>query len=119
MTITTASSVAKELRRLADALDKGGEAPMVRCYINFLHYKGDKNAFLSVARFLPRPLKKEYSHDSIILDIDTPSLSVRAEAPRTVACRVITPAQEAVYECEPLLADGEDAALLSDSPEAA
>jgi|ERR1035437_253782 hypothetical protein len=111
----TAGAVASELRRIADALDKepGAEIEKVSLYFSHLSHK-DK--FLTLARLLPRPLLKSYTSNNdnegdLELRYDSAALSLNAYINRSAVCTVVEPAKPAVYKCEPLLSDAEEAAV--------
>lgn len=112
-----AHEVASELRKLADALDREPEANVQQAWVYF--HCDTKEAFLATAKLLPRPLTKEYDdegnrwdrfHLKRSADFKGP-IYIDCSVPRTLACRVIRPAQEAVYECEPLLSQIEEESL--------
>lgn len=109
-----ASEVATELRKLADVLDAHGETNVGKPDLRF--WAGsDKEQFLAAVSVLPRPLAKRYTgtgeYDSFYVEHKTPALIVAAQAYRTTVCRLVTPAQPAVFECEPLLAAEEEEGL--------
>jgi len=70
-----------------------------------------KAAFLNTARLLPRPVSKSYPKDEIQVEYRTSSLRAYSRIERTEICRLVKPAQEAVYECEPLLSEAEEAQI--------
>ena len=76
---TTAGSVAIELRRIADALDKEPDAtvepPMVTFYCNnyLLPDKG-KAVFLKTIHLLPKPLSKRPNDNAMELECRTASI---------------------------------------------
>ena len=112
--IVTASAVASELRKLADALDVSPETEVVSPNIYFsCSYLGSKSkeVFLSLARLLPHPLKKEAKKDEMWIGYESDSLRVQAYIERSIICELVEPAKPAVYRCEPLLSDDEEAAL--------
>lgn len=104
----TARDVASELRKFADSLEKNPEAIIVRPNIRFWHWnEKDRDLFLAEAPLLPRPIQKIYDDTDFKLKYETGSISIWAEIPRSAVCRLITPAQDAVYECDPILSDSE------------
>ena len=112
-----AKNVAAELRKLADSLDKEPETEINAPYIWFsCNYMGDKGKplFLALGRLMPRPLVKEYKGDEFRLKYSNDSISVAAVIERNKVCRIVQPAQEAVYECEPLLSMEEESAIAQD-----
>jgi len=110
----TAGQVAIELRRLADALDKEPDAPTARASIFFpWYYLGaeSKNIFLHLAKVFPRPLTKEMTDREVEIKYSTPALEVRAYIDRNKVCTLKEPAKSAVWECEPLLSEADEAAF--------
>lgn len=106
-----AKEVAAELRKLAEGLESDPEAEVSQPWITF--WPG-KEAFLSLARLLPRPISKKYDANDVTLAYGSPSgtpIYVRAVAGRTLVCRLVEPAKPAVYECEPLLSEAEEAQI--------
>lgn len=90
---------------LADHIEKGGDAEIVKPSIYFTHFD-DKDAFLALAKLLPRPLVKLYdegTYGDMKLDYKTDDIYVTARIQRSAICRLVEPAQPAKYECEPLL----------------
>lgn len=106
-----ASEVAAELRKFADRLDASPDAVIVKPDLYFSHsyVTNAKELFMSVAKLLPRPLKKGegYSKDDFTLDYMSVGLDIRAKIAKSETCRLVTPAQNAVYECDPILSDEE------------
>jgi hypothetical protein len=111
----TAHDVATELRKMADSLDKEPKAIVQQCWITFMC--SDRQTFLNTARLMPRPVFKKFDDDPKYPRIKVGSkdftgpVHLNVEAPRDIACRVVTPAQPAVYDCEPLLSAEEEASL--------
>lgn len=107
-----ARELARELRKMADALDKEPNAPIVRAYLNFYHCgKEAKEAFVALAHALPHPLQKKYIEDVLRLEYDTSVMRIVSSIDRTAVCHLIEPAREAVYECDPILSDEECTAI--------
>lgn len=106
-----ASEVATKLRVLADSLDHVPEAE-ISCYLNLSPLMGDKETFVSVARALPRPLKKTILYgDSEYSDFRLSGDGFFWTIPRSKFCKIIEPAKPAVYNCPPILSEEEEAAL--------
>ena len=105
-----AGEIAKELRRLADALDKEPETELKKATVYFLQSYGDtaKEMFLSVARLMPRPYDKKFEDREIRIGYDTEALSVFATVNRNEVCTIVKPA---VYDCVPLLTREEEAEI--------
>ena len=107
-----AKEVAIELRKLADALDREPEAEVPYAFVNFDAHS--KESFLTLAKVMPRPFEKgvtdskwpqlrlKYRNDAITLWVDVS---------QSLACELVTPAQPAVYRCDPILSLAEEAAL--------
>lgn len=119
-----ASEVAAELRRIAGALEKGGETVISQPYINFI--PEEKEEFLALVRLLPRPLYKasddrQYKLDNLPIkkngfrDWDAFPVNLQVKIDRAKVCRLVKAAQPAQYECEPLLSDEEEASLAASS----
>jgi hypothetical protein len=112
----TAGQVAIELRKLADALDVQPDAVVVKPWITF--YASEKEPFLNVARLLPRPLKKDVtSADSrwarVQLEHRSSGMDVKVSVPQSLTCELIEPAKPAVYRCDPILSDAEEAEVVA------
>jgi hypothetical protein len=107
-----AHEVASELRRLADALDVQPEVEIRTLWATF--YCDTKEQFLNTAALLPKPLIKEYTDGKYgrlsLLNTKRWDVPMRLECSveRTLTCRIVKPAQEAVYECEPILSQIEE-----------
>lgn len=112
-----AIEVAAELRKLADALEKGGDAKMKKPTLYFYCDSTTVQEFKNAAKLLPRPLAKGIQDEDdpkwcrVRLEYNSASLDVEASIPRAATCRIIEPAKPAVYDCEPLLSDAEEAVL--------
>jgi hypothetical protein len=107
----TSHEYATELKKLADE--------MLACPDFQLGWSDDtctlgigasKDELLAFAKNL-RPLRKEYSDTQIKLFFGSGRITAEISADRTVACRIVEPAKPPVYECDPLLAPEEEAAL--------
>jgi hypothetical protein len=113
-----AHEVAQELRRIADALDREPETEVQPAWVLF--HCQVKETFLATASLMPRPLVKVYddsdkSWDRLHLkNSDDYVLPVHLDCsiPRSVICTLVRPAQEAVYECEPILSQLEEDSLV-------
>lgn len=108
---THATAAAAELRKLADCLDRlGPDALIDRPTVYFTYFSETvKEAFLALTRVLPRPLEKDFQTNPNRLQLKYHSLGldIRASVNRQAVCRLVAPAREAVYECEPLLTEEE------------
>lgn len=105
-----AADVVKNLRVLADLLEKHGEQNILMMYAKV--WFGDKESFCSVAKDFPRPARKIYKGgETGNLDLEFGKLTddgeISLSVPRSLICRIVVPAQPAQYECEPLLSDEE------------
>ena len=73
----------------------------------------------TLARILPHPLKKDVedparSFSSIKITAEScTAICVYASIERSRICKLVRPAQPAEYECEPLLSEDEEEALLA------
>lgn len=108
------SAVSAELRKLADHLDKYGDALIPQPFIIF--HAEDKDTFQQIARALPKPLKKgidfaNTSYSDFTVTYRNDDIHIYAKIPQSMACKLVTPAKPAVYECEPVLSDEEFAEM--------
>ena len=110
-----AHEIAAELRKLADHYEQFGEAELISPSLEFNLLGASKEQFLAVARTLPHPFEKDYGRESDPYAFAKLTfrggIDVHAIAYRKTVCRVIKPAQEAVFECEPLLSEAEEAQI--------
>jgi hypothetical protein len=111
-----ASEIAIELRKMADALDTEPDAQMVRPFLSWHHYSGsEKASFISIAKMMPRPFRKvvDTLTTNPVLDIQYSSsaITIYAQIPQSLTCKLIEPAKAAVYECDPILSALEEAQL--------
>ena len=114
MDIITAGQVATELRKIADALNKQPETPVVRGSLYFCcSYKGDagKKAFISLAKLLPHPLAEWPNNDIYWLTSGNDALTTDLYITRTQICTLVEPAKPAVYDCPSILSQEEEDAL--------
>src|SRR6266705_1744992 len=102
-----AGLVAMELRKLADALDVQPDEVIIKPWVSF--YGDSKNEFLATARLMPRPFKKSVSFDRIMLEHRNDGLEVRVSVPQALGCELVEPAKPAVYRCDPILSELEEA----------
>lgn len=109
--MTTAGAVAAELRRIADALDKEPGTKIKRPNMFFSHWTGEKDLFLNLVGLLPHPFDKAWDSESLTLQYLRNALHVYATIPRAAVCTLKEPAKPAVYECEPMLSQEEEASL--------
>ena len=113
-----AKQVAAALRTIAENLDKEPESE-VGTYFLIDVVGNDKQVFLNKARLMPRPVTKKWSPDSLTLthnfmassDKYDYALRYYIEIPRNTVCELVEPAKPAVYRCEPLLLEEEEAAI--------
>lgn len=106
----TAGQVAIELRKLADSLDREPEAAIEKPGV-YLYHWGQKETFLALAKILPRPLTKKYTETDVFLEYRNDAIDVSAQISRNKVCELVEPAKPAVYRCEPLLSEAEEAAV--------
>ena len=110
----TAHEVATELRKLADSIDREPETetPVFSIYAS-CRYMGEKGKklFLVLAPLLPHPLQKVFKDDEVRLLFKTEALHFQTYVERSLVCTLVEPAKEAVYRCEPLLSEQEEASL--------
>lgn len=111
--MTTAGSVAIELRRIADAFDKNPEAE-IRTPTLYFHYWDEKAAFIETVALMPRPLKKSTTagdYARLRIEHEVPSLHLDVTILQSKICELLEPAKPAVYNCVPLLSLEEEASL--------
>lgn len=105
----TSHEYALELKRLADE--------MLACpdfQLGWTHDEvtlgigASKDELLAFAKNL-HPLRKEFSEKEIELRFGSGRISAKISANRSTACRIVKPAEPAVYECDPLLSQEEEA----------
>ena len=111
-----AGEIAKELRRIADALETIPDADLPRPMVAF--YADSKEDFTMLASSLPRPLKKKVrdANDDrwakLVIECNSmTSVQCYAEVSRNKMCTLIEPAKPAVYDCHPLLSTEEESLL--------
>lgn len=107
----TASAIASELRKLADALDKGGETPIPKA--NLWWHFNSKEELVSLVKLLPKPLTKRIDPPScaypyLIIEREHPLVEVDVRGPQYKTCTLIEPARPAKYRCDPILAELEE-----------
>ncbi len=109
-----ASEVAAELRKFADRLDTNPEAKIKAPTVLFYHWsEKDKEAFLEVAKLMPRPVVKGEDTCKTELQIryQSPAMEITAAIPKSISCKLVEPARPAVYDCITILSPEEDAEL--------
>lgn len=114
----TAHQVAIELRKFADALDTDPDVEIAKTNVWWYFWsKSDKEMFKRIVRLLPRPLVKSIddpTSDNPRIVVTSPSnaaVEFEARIPQRVNCRLVEPARPAVYDCEPLLSETEEAEI--------
>lgn len=112
----TSHEYANELKKIADSILERQEFTMPSHYnekstFASIHFFSDKEGFLAAARSLGS-FDKRIDSLSHYYEI-APKFSTHFEvsANRDAVCRLIRPAQDAQYECEPLLSREEEAQL--------
>ena len=103
----TAASIAQELRKVADLLEKTPTADLPRPSLYFpCRYGGcTKEQFIAVTKVFPRPVEKGeyYPHEEITLTHRTDAIVVQACIEKNKICRLIAPAVPARYAEEDAL----------------
>lgn len=110
----TAIEIATDLRALADHYEKLGDIKLPKPRLVF--HGEDKSQFVACSQALPRPIEKVYptrdgDYESVRFYHHLRSLDVESWAWRVVACRVVEPPKPAVYECDPILSETEEAEI--------
>lgn len=107
--------LANELRKLADAVEGLAEVGTFgKPYLLMgFSYGGDvqKSGFINFAKVMLKPFEKKFTEREVQLEYESNSLSIKAYIERNKVCKIITPAQPAVYDCEALLSQAEIAQL--------
>lgn len=107
----TASQVATELRRIADALDKNPELNL-RPYLSISAGDDDKDEFMALARTMPRPMEKGVDFAGTPYEDFTLTHGFwRIKIPRSKMCVLVEPARPERYECPSILSPEEEEAL--------
>lgn len=105
----TSHDYAKRLREAADFLESRPSFAVPdfdkRLFAHFNY--SDKEPFVAAVRALGTGTKT-FDDDEISFAIDAPFAKIIVAARRTVACRLIRPAE---YECDPLLSPDEEKEL--------
>ena len=117
MTVAKARQVAAALRTIAENLEREPEAEVG--YFFCTAYPQHRAHALNLARLMTRPYTKEYSdhaielaHDFMASDITLDfAVRHRIKFERSSVCEPVEPAKPAVYKCNPLLSNEEEAAL--------
>lgn len=109
-----AAEVALELRKLADSLDRGPDTEITPAALMF--HVDEKEIFKGLVRILPHPLTKsiflpDSKYPYLHMTYDSKGLRVIAAIKQSLSCELIEPAKPAVYRCEPILSEAEEAAL--------
>lgn len=114
-----AAEVATELRKLADRLEAAGELNVPYAFVIFTFQPDSKDSFLTFAKeVMPRPFKKVYNETAYASDLrlvhdaknedNVDTLTLWAKIDRKSLCRLVKPAQPAVYDCDPLFSEAEE-----------
>src|SRR5271155_5204562 len=96
--------LAKELRKLADAVEQLEDvvtytSPAI--YFGFAYgYDQHKQGFIDFAKVMPKPFEKKFTDSELNLIYNSESLQIKAYIERDKVCKIVTPAQPAVYDCE-------------------
>ena len=109
-----AMDAVENLRKLADLLEKHGDAE-IRMSSATVWFK-EKDAFLAVAREFPHPFLKKHEegkYGDLVLDhgILDETGSIRMRIQRSTVCVLKKPAQPAEYECPSILSPKEELEL--------
>jgi hypothetical protein len=109
-----ANEVATELRKLADCIEKLGDAETIRPFVYFGYAENRKECFIALAKVLPRPLVKNYEdglYPDLKLEYKSDNLSLAAAIPRSEVCEIIEPARPAKYHCPSIFTTEEESDL--------
>lgn len=108
-----AKDVATKLREIAERLDTAPDANIPTPWLSFSRdYTGDDKAkFLAFVCLMPKPFEKVWTDTELTLKHKSEVMTIIARIDRSDVCEPIEPAKPAVYRCEPLLSDEEDASV--------
>jgi hypothetical protein len=103
---------AANLRKLAEWLDSKPEFPVTNEKASnwYMNFHEDKESFLQAVRAIGAGRKEDgqLGKSELRFVATTPTgTEFAVEVYRSSLCRLVRPAQEAVYECEPLLSQAE------------
>ena len=107
----TSRDLSSALRQIADKLDNAPEFTIPQFSSKFIHFNlfNHKQELLARARILGG--KKNYSPSSLTLTQEIGPLEVSLVVDRSTICKLVSPAQEAVYECESIFCAEEEESL--------
>lgn len=114
----TSHEYAKKLRAMAEMLESLPEFSAPRYHENYIQdyglerfcYHDNKAGFLAAVKAVGSGRKKAGGNDNELTFISLGGL-LHLTVFRDAVCRVVKAAQPAVYDCEPLLSQAEEAAL--------
>ena len=109
-----AGDVAVELRKFVENLENNPDVDIPKTYMHFSTQTKDQ--FLAVAGVIPRPFKKSVvgengAYPQIEIKHDTDNVCIWALVLQSLTCTLVEPAKPAVYKCDPILSEDEDAKL--------
>lgn len=112
----TSRTLALNLRKLADWLDSKPEFPVMDVVAGppYQSYHGNKDAFIAAVRAIGSGTKGKGVLDSYLrFEANTcpEGTEYSLQVNRESVCTLIKPAQPAVYDCEPLLSQAEEAEI--------
>jgi hypothetical protein len=113
----TSHEYAKQLRQLAELLESRPEFKLPNYQHNYIlengleyfAYHGDKSGFLEAVKAVGSGTKQ--AGDKWDFSFLALNGLLRLTVAREAVCRLVKPAQEAVYDCEPLLSQEEESSL--------
>jgi hypothetical protein len=115
MAIIKGIELANDLRKLADAVEGLEEVVTFstpRIFLGFAYgNEKHKNGFIEFAKIMPKPFEKKFTEHELQLIYKSEALEVQAYIERDKVCKIVKPAQPAVYDCEALLSQAEIAQL--------
>jgi hypothetical protein len=107
----TSHEYAQKLKIAAEFFLSKPEFKIRNSPILFSSYWSDKEAFLAAVKALGSGEKKYEGESLKFIVTITEGLTFDVEVSRSAVCRLVKPAQPAVYDCEPLLSQEEEATL--------
>jgi hypothetical protein len=109
--VHTSHDLADALIRLATRFKQAAAFELPQYRRPWLHWSfwEEKASFIAAARVLGG--NKRYTDTDLSLEQDFGPLEVCLRIDRKAVCRIVEPAKPAVYECDPILSEEEEAQI--------
>lgn len=111
----TAQQLASALRKIADHYEQFGEQEL--CAVPTLNFDfGWEISPVATIKMLPHPIRKKFDPDTdpspyAWFRATYEGIKLVVAGPRKDVCTLVTPAQPAVYHCDPILSPEDEAAI--------